>query len=124
MTQLSSLHGPEVSFGTGESTSEFDSKLNNGANETHPTLPDVLAHCDIQSLSHAPQHLHFIPYRLLEWRMTACIMAIYRAHGWQVLDSVSQDNNNGNLQAFQLIVLARYLLGVPNPSPVSQHALT
>ena len=33
-------------------------------------------------------------------------------------------NNNNNLQAFQLIVLARYLLGVPNPSPVSQHALT
>ena len=28
-------------------------------------------------------------------------------------------NNNNNLQAFQLIVLARYLLGVPNPSPVS-----
>ena len=28
------------------------------------------------------------------------------------------------LQAFQLIVLARYLLGVPNPSPVSHHALT
>ena len=25
--------------------------------------------------------------------------------------------NNNNLQAFQLIVLARYLLGVPNPSP-------
>ena len=24
-------------------------------------------------------------------------------------------NNNNNLQAFQLIVLARYLLGVPNP---------
>ena len=37
----------------------------------------------------------------------------------------SQDNsNNDNLQAFQLIVHARYLLGVPNPSPVSQHALT
>ena len=34
------------------------------------------------------------------------------------------NNNNNNLQAFQLIVLARYLLGVPNPSPVSQHALT
>ena len=33
-------------------------------------------------------------------------------------------NNTTNLQAFQLIVLARYLLGVPNPSPVSQHALT
>ena len=33
-------------------------------------------------------------------------------------------NNNNNLQAFQLIVLARYLLGVPNPSPVSQHART
>ena len=32
--------------------------------------------------------------------------------------------NNNDLQAFQLIVLARYLLGVPNPSPVSQHALT
>ena len=31
---------------------------------------------------------------------------------------------NNNLQAFQLIVLARYLLGVPKPSPVSQHALT
>ena len=31
---------------------------------------------------------------------------------------------NSNLQAFQLIVLAGYLLGVPNPSPVSQHALT
>ena len=31
---------------------------------------------------------------------------------------------NKNLQAFQLIVLARYLLNVPNPSPVSQHALT
>ena len=30
------------------------------------------------------------------------------------------NNNNNNLQAFQLIVLARYLLGVPNPSPVSQ----
>ena len=25
--------------------------------------------------------------------------------------------NNNNLQAFQLIVLASYLLGVPNPSP-------
>ena len=34
------------------------------------------------------------------------------------------DNNDNNLQAFQLIVLARYLLGVPNPSPVSQHTLT
>ena len=34
------------------------------------------------------------------------------------------NNNNNNLQAFQLFVLARYLLGVPNPSPVSQHALT
>ena len=56
--------------------------------------------------------------------MTAFIMAIYRAHGWQVLDSVSQDNDNSNLQAFQLIVLARYLLGVPKPSPVSQRALT
>ena len=33
-------------------------------------------------------------------------------------------NNNNNLQAFQLIVLARYLLSVPNPSPLSQHALT
>ena len=32
-------------------------------------------------------------------------------------------NNNNKLQAFQLIVLARYLLGVRNPSPVSQHAL-
>ena len=29
-----------------------------------------------------------------------------------------------NLQAFQLIILARYLLGVPNPSPVSHHALS
>ena len=28
-------------------------------------------------------------------------------------------DNNNNLQAFQLIVLAKYLLGVPNPSPVS-----
>ena len=36
----------------------------------------------------------------------------------------TQYNNYNNLQAFQLIVLARYLLGVPNPSPVSQHALT
>ena len=34
------------------------------------------------------------------------------------------NNNNNDLQAFQLIVLAKYLLGVPNPSPVSQHALT
>ena len=33
------------------------------------------------------------------------------------------NNHNNNLQAFQLIVLARYLPGVPNPSPVSQHAL-
>ena len=32
--------------------------------------------------------------------------------------------NNNNLQAFQQIILARYLLGVPNPSPVSQNALT
>ena len=42
-----------------------------------------------------------------------------------------RNNSNNNifiiliLQPFQLviIVLARYLLGVPNPSPVSQHAL-
>ena len=34
------------------------------------------------------------------------------------------NNNNNNLQVFQLFVLARYLLGVPNPSPVSQRALT
>ena len=34
------------------------------------------------------------------------------------------NNNHNNLQAFQLIVFAGYLLGVPNPSPVSQHALT
>ena len=33
-------------------------------------------------------------------------------------------SDNDNLQALQLIVLARYLLVVPNPSPVSQHALT
>ena len=33
-------------------------------------------------------------------------------------------NNNNNLQALQLTVLARYLLGVPNPTPVSQHVLT
>ena len=32
--------------------------------------------------------------------------------------------SNNNLQAFQQIVLARYLLGMPNPSLVSQHALT
>ena len=38
--------------------------------------------------------------------------------------SSHNNNNNNNSQAFQLIVLARYLLGVPNPSPVSQHALT
>ncbi len=31
---------------------------------------------------------------------------------------------NNDSQAFQLIVLARYLLGVPKPSHVSQHALT
>ena len=37
-----------------------------------------------------------------------------------VLDNI----NNGILQAFQLIVLDKYLLGVLNPSPVSQHALT
>ena len=36
----------------------------------------------------------------------------------------NNNNNNNDLQAFQLIVLARYLLGVPDPSPVSQHALT
>ena len=36
----------------------------------------------------------------------------------------NNNNNNNNLQAFQLIVLARYVLGVPDPSPVSQHALT
>ena len=36
----------------------------------------------------------------------------------------NSNNNNNNLQAFQLIVLARYLLGVPKPSPLSQHALT
>ena len=35
---------------------------------------------------------------------------------------IARKNNNNNLQAFQLIVLARYLLAVPNPSPVSQHA--
>ncbi len=28
---------------------------------------------------------------------------------------VTGNNNNNNLQAFQLIVLARYLLGVPKP---------
>ncbi len=41
-------------------------------------------------------------------------------------DCLHNDNNtnNNNLQAFQLIVLARYLLGVPKPSPVSRHALT
>ena len=33
-------------------------------------------------------------------------------------------NNHNTLQAFQLIVLAGYLLGVPKPSPVSRHALT
>ena len=33
-------------------------------------------------------------------------------------------NNNHHLQAFQLIVFARYLLGVPNPSAASQHALS
>ncbi len=27
-------------------------------------------------------------------------------------------NNNNNLQAFQLVVLARYLLGVPNYSDI------
>ena len=32
---------------------------------------------------------------------------------------IKDNNNNNNLQAFQLIVLARYLLGVPIPSPVS-----
>ena len=36
---------------------------------------------------------------------------------------LSPCHNNDDLQAFQLIVFARYLLGVPNPSPVSQHAL-
>ena len=36
----------------------------------------------------------------------------------------NNSSNNNILQAFQLIVLAKYLLGVPNPSPVSQHALT
>ncbi len=42
----------------------------------------------------------------------------------QVSSAAPTHNNNNNLQAFQLIVLAIYLLGVPNPSPVSQHALT
>ncbi len=41
---------------------------------------------------------------------------------WQEPAVPGIDNNNNNLQAFQLIV-ARYLLGVPK-SPVSQHALT
>ena len=31
----------------------------------------------------------------------------------------NNNSNNHNLQAFQLIALARYLLGVPIPSPVS-----
>ncbi len=37
-------------------------------------------------------------------------------------NTFQQQIYNDDLQAFQLIVLARYLLGVPNPSPVSQHA--
>ena len=46
-----------------------------------------------------------------------------------IYDYTNNNNDNNNnadddyyyyyLQAFQLIVLARYLLGVPNPSPVS-----
>ena len=39
----------------------------------------------------------------------------------QVAVMVLTNHNNTNLQAFQLLVLARHLLGVPNPSPVSQH---
>ena len=34
---------------------------------------------------------------------------------------IARKHNINNLQAFQLTVLARYLLGVPDPSPVSQH---
>ena len=37
---------------------------------------------------------------------------------------LANNNNNNNLQAFQLVALAGYLLGVPNPSPVSRDALT
>ena len=43
---------------------------------------------------------------------------------WLFNNMCSHTNSNNNLQVFQLSVLARYLLGVPNPSPVSQHALT
>ncbi len=42
-------------------------------------------------------------------------------------DAAEHNNNNNvinRIQAFQLIIFVRYLLGVPNPSPVSQHALT
>ena len=41
-----------------------------------------------------------------------------------MLPKKKKKKKNNNLQAFQLIVLARYLLSVPNPSPLSQHALT
>ena len=39
-------------------------------------------------------------------------------------DDDNDSDNNDTLQLFQLIVLARYPLGVLKPSPVSQHALT
>ena len=59
-------------------------------------------------------------------KLTVCLTHVIEHVTEYVTQDVTQalGNNNNNLQAFQLIVLARYLLGVPNPSPVSQHALT
>ena len=42
--------------------------------------------------------------------LTKCSRSAYR-----VLTQCPHSNNNNNLQAFQLVVLARYLLGVPKP---------
>ncbi len=58
----------------------------------------------------------------LELRCALCVHLSREASNAVVQhERILSNINNNNLQAFQLIVFARYCL---NPSPVSQHALT
>ena len=62
----------------------------------------------------------------------SCLLAPFQAslpthsllHNSGICPLHTNNKNYNNTQAFQLIVLVRYLLGLPIPGPVSQHALT
>ena len=81
---------------------------------------------------HHQRHLHIVAFwsyrrlQLVLHGLNACPQGARTKTqiGTRLQGRLYLNNNNNNLQASQLIVLARYLLGVPKSSPVSQHALT